>query len=158
MKTKTKKPKYRTIRTIISKPSQALEMMVKGLIRQGRRKTFVIDMGTFGEVTDDGFCCGCAATCALQEVSGVRISRDYISTAFQRALACEFEYGEVSDFERAINFAREGSLRLLFIFFGVDYKWYESRDDGNYSLTTENWREQLPAVRKHIKELKEIGL
>lgn len=50
--------------------SDIIYFMVYSLIKQEERDRFVIDMDTYG-AANGSFCFGCAATCALQEMSGV---------------------------------------------------------------------------------------
>ena len=52
----------------------ALQAMVDGLKRQSKRKGFMVDMVTFGNVSPET-CYGCAATCTLQEMYGVNFER-----------------------------------------------------------------------------------
>lgn len=56
------------------KPSVVVRAMINGLEKAQRRKSFVVDMWTyFGLDDDEKVCVGCAATCALQELTGINL-------------------------------------------------------------------------------------
>lgn len=150
----TKKQKKRTFRQILKKPSAALEAMCDGLLRFSRLKGFVVDMSTFGR-SEGSVCFGCAATCAAQQASGCRFNTEDIWHFWTQSKTAGVDEYDMDDFEMAINSAREGSLGRLFDYFGVEAPSY--RPWRGFSMNNNNWRSQIPAVRKLIRELKAAG-
>lgn len=150
---------YRRIRDIIQKPSQALEAMVKGLLKANRRKTFIVDMGTFGSVdTSKRICYGCAATCTLQEICKHRFTNIDIEDWEKRAFALGLNPHEVSEFEIVMDDARRGKLLRLFVFFGFDipHDCY-LRFEVDWFLNDMTWKNEISKVRKTIRLLKAAG-
>jgi hypothetical protein len=145
----------KSIRETLKVPSAALQAMVNGLRKQSKRSDFKIDMGTFGDAYG-GVCYGCAATCALQEISGIDFTLENMLW-HNLPYATPFSGQEISDFEDVIDAARSGYLLPLFTFFHlhpIHNRGYPRR----FNLDTDNWEEQLPEVEKLIAELKEKGL
>jgi len=145
------------IKSIISKPSEALNAMVKGLYRQSRRKGFKIDMNTYGDSYHRSkICCGCAATCTIQEIAHKNLifkkGEDiyYLTT---RAEKLDLIKEDVDVFEMAIDSARVGNYDRLFEYFGISEYW--SKED--FYLSTSNWKEDIPLVRKSIRKLEKAG-
>lgn len=64
------------------KLSDIIYFMVYSLIKQSERAEFKVDMDTYG-VSNKTFCFGCAATCAIQEMSGVRFEVEDTYSVFQ---------------------------------------------------------------------------
>lgn len=159
------------IKDIISKPSQALEAMIDGLIKQSKRPGFIINMNTFG-ASEGGICYGCAATCCIQEIA----SKDLdcgdaladINSRDGRAKQLHLSPIDLAKFENAIDSARKGNkygvtFESLFAFFGM-YPEYASNFTaiGNIraslpELETRNWEKHISQWRKGIEELKELG-
>lgn len=148
--------KNQSIKKIVKTPSAALQFMVDGLRKQSKREDFFVSMSTFGS-SDGETCFGCAATCAIQELTGTNLTVKEINGVEERAKALNFDLGELEHFECCINDAREGVLFNLFSFFGLLDK-YESNYDDRFFLGSVDWKNQLTAVEKLIKELKEKGL
>ncbi len=156
------------IRDIVTKPSQAIHAMCSGLERQSQREDFIVDMYTFG-YSDKDFCYGCAATCAVQEIAGKNllpsdfsIGNDLAPWALtSRVLNLELQ--EVAEFEKAIDEARCGNLTWLFHFFGIkeyqdesifEHEWLEGVAR---AMSTDNWRDLIPAYREIAKKLASEG-
>lgn len=141
------------LKAIKSKPSVALQHMVDGLLKQSRRKDFIIDMGTFGS-TDSKICYGCAATCTIQSIAKVTLFPLDIYYAGDRARKAKADMDELRKFEEAIDCARRGWMFTLFRFCEVEYV---GTFDGKFDLRTDDWRQQLPEVRETISKLKKAG-
>jgi len=145
----------KSIKEQLKVPSAALQAMVDGLRKQSKRKDFVINMSTYGESRGE-ICFGCAATCAVQQISGINLTVEDIDVANQ-SLKLGYDFDHLSAFEMSINAARLGDMYLLFLFFDLVWQ-YDFDYDERFFLKTENWEEQLPAVEALIAELKEKGL
>ncbi len=68
------------------RPSNAVWAMVLGIDGALARDDFTIDMGTFGE-SYDGMCYGCAATCALQQITEKWEAEEHYTDWFHRNAA-----------------------------------------------------------------------
>lgn len=150
----------KTIKELIkSKPSIALQGMVDGLLKQSKRKGFKINMNTYG-VDDFKICYGCAATCTVQQITKHNFKPGEIWLRSHRSQALNVEFDDLYAFEHAVNEARFGDMTKLFVycdalgFYLSNFGWI----DYQFQLMDENWQEQLPAVRRVIKELKKNGL
>ena len=141
------------LKAIKGKPSVALTHMVNGLLKQSRRKKFQIYMGTFGKHFR-GICFGCAATCTIQNITKVNFTPD--NGIYDRAMKMKTDSLELDKFEMAIDDARSGELRTLFSFCNISEENAKIFND-KFSLNTLDWKEQLPAVKKVISELKKEG-
>lgn len=127
----------------------ALEAMCNGLEYQDSREDFTIDMCTYGDALYPQ-CLGCAATCALQDIAGIDFTTTTISLTRTRQEAGRFtDWEDVSEFECAINMARHGRLNALYGFCGSEEKTKRQP----WTLTTHNWKKELPKVRRFIKNL-----
>jgi len=142
---------------IQSKPSIALQAMVDGLREQSKRKDFEIRMSTFGH-SDNKYCYGCAATCAIQKIANKNLSRENIIVYGQRAKFLNFDPIELNSFELAIDDARIGYLNRLFNFCGTAAALNKLSYYGLFELSTNDWEEQLPKVELLIKELQTQNL
>jgi len=144
----------KSIKELAPNPSDALQAMVDGLREQSKREDFIIDMGWFvGK--EDGICCGCAATCALQRLAGVNFTIENSINANRFDL---LQLKGAISFESVIDDARQGYMSELFGFYGFDR---DSNPDlpqnPNFDLETDNWEEQLPDVEAYIAELRAAG-
>lgn len=132
-------------------PSAALTAMVAGLLRAEKLKHCRVDMSTFGRARYDGTCFGCAATWTLQAALGRSMKPEevgYLVTFKDQ----RWSITDRSDFEGAIDTARRGGLFGLFVYM-KKRKHYDDSYSGRFCLETNNWKAQLPAVRKLIREL-----
>lgn len=122
------------------KPSIAVRAAITGLRRAVKRNDFMIDMSIWGDFVYDPYkgqdvCCGCLATCTLQELYGVELVAENISDVAARASAYFDElpeetenqdrelterFLEVSDLEYAINDLRLNDPKRLYIACGID--------------------------------------
>lgn len=139
------------ITDLISKPSEALQAMIDGLLEQSKRKDFTIWMGSFGYVKED-MCYGCAATCAVQKIFNKNFEVHSITS---RSFLFGISFCDLKFFEIAIDAARNGRLSSLFSYFHKDFS---DRWENKWMLQDHNWREQLPLVQSAINEMKEVGL
>ena len=155
----------KSIIELAPKPSDALNAMVRGLLKASRRKTFNIDMSSFGEIRD-GICFGCAATCTIQELSGVafkpssgRLERDTRADliGYANPLA-DITYYDLMNFEHAINSFRCGSPRDLIDYYKIPLPDIEQITGHDLYMCDHNWEEQIPVVRTYIKHLEKMGL
>lgn len=149
----------RKITDVISKPSEALRAMVDGLLEQSKREDFVIDMSEWGRYdSEKEVCFGCAATCALQKLSGHNLREGFIEDVRTRAAIYEFDRSSVDVFENAVNYARCGDLYYLISFFKKDVppgnKFEEWNDKWHLS---EYWEEEIPKIEAVIKDMQEAG-
>ena len=147
----------RKIKDIISKPSEALEAMVAGLLKQSQRADFIINMSTFGSENthDKRKCFGCAATCTIQQLAGKDLTPANISSEIKRADALDFDYEDMESFEMAIESARHGGMWRLFKYFNMDCP--EDLEEAGFNLNTSDWDRQIDDVRKFIDVLKREG-
>ena len=112
--------------TLKGKPSLAVKVMIKGL--DNPPPNFRIDMDSFGFVKGN-WCIGCAATVALQEITGHVFSTTEIID--DRHLALGLQFLDVAEFELALDSFRVSDTRQLGKFCGV----------------------KMPAPAKHLKAI-----
>lgn len=146
----------KTIKETLKVPSAALQAMVDGLRKQSQRDDFEIDMSSFGHAKGN-ICFGCAATCTLQEVSGIDLTPDAVHFYGDRADKIGFDRLEVAQFEDVMDSARQGALQRLFDFFSRSQE-HDVIYNYRFWLTTPNWRAELSKVEALIAELKSKGL
>ncbi len=170
-----------TIKELAPKPSDALRAMINGLFNQDEREDFRIDMTSFGNIeVNEGreidYCYGCAATCALQEIAHKNFVDSDIMSSGSRARFLGFDYDELSDFEYAMEEARNGLLLRLFKFYNIsmpglvgedgmvditwgdgvlDLKWKGETE--LYFMSTGNWSKNIPSLEAHIQKLISAG-
>jgi hypothetical protein len=144
---------------IISKPSEALEAMIKGLRKYSRRKNFEVNMSHFGG-SSEGICFGCAATCTVQQIINKDFTPTTIESAAIRSIALDVVKDDLDRFEYAIDNARSGMMGSLFRYFSININAFDFDTellDPGFKLGTDNWTEQLPKVRNYIKKIKALG-
>ena len=134
--------------------------MVDGLLEAAEDPNFVIDMATYGELRSSSQCAGCAAATALTKLSGVPLpSVNDASTVRRDRVAHENHIcrTDVWRFESAVNAARSGYPVPLFEFFEISYPdaWEVV---AGFCLSTDDWRDLLPAVEELIKRYEEAGV
>jgi hypothetical protein len=139
---------------IQNKPSVALQFMLDGLIGQSERSDFEVDMSFYGDSLN-GVCYGCAATCAIQELTGINYNSEQISYRATRCKALSVSKDELGVFECAINGARNGSIKFLFEFCNLNSSDY--KPILKLLMTTSNYKDQLPLVKELIEDLKLHG-
>lgn len=148
---------------IQSKPSIALQAMIDGLLDVKNQPQHRIDMGTFftyEKATD--ICFKCAATCTIENLYGYIFSdKDINNENVDHLLSVvsieELEF--LQKFEEAMESARLSYVGDLFDFCNIPFtisliEKFQSR----FRLTDNNhWEDELPEIRKIIKELQELG-
>ena len=136
------------------KVSVALQAMIDGLHYQSQRKDFKIAMKSFGDFNNNnGVCYGCAATCAVQKLSGVNFCDSSITGELTRAKFLDVNVHDLKDFEDAIDSARNGYLYELFVY--MDQKEsYDKSYDKDWELTTRDWGTELPKDQTFVNMLK----
>ena len=144
---------------MMTKPSEALQYMVDGLIEQDASEGRAVDMGGFFKVRD-GVCFACAAVCCLQRLVDGAFDSPEEEDAKKRAEGLEVHYSELVEFEGAMDNARIGRMRRLFRFFNLEAEF--ERDvlwqyGIPFCLYQHSWKEELPKVVKIIEELKQKG-
>lgn len=150
-----------TVRQVCQdQPSRALVAMCDGLEAAYRRYGFRIDLFTRG-ASSAKFCYAGAATCAIQELFEVQFGQEDIKRLARRASVCSLGIRDLGRFERAMQSARLGDLRLLYEYFDAEEpqplrlvpkqprRWYLNNDD---------WQRQLPAVRRYAAALQQFQL
>jgi hypothetical protein len=151
----------RSIFELAPKPSDAVRAMIDGLREHSKREDFKINMAYFGLkptlslLGDSNICYGCAATCALQKITGVTLVWETIEEV-GRVKAYDLQYGDMKTFEIAIDGLRCGELNSLFSYYGVpQIRWF---DFNLPHLKTDSWEAGLPRYEKLYKKLIEKGL
>lgn len=89
-----------------AKISDYIDIMVKGL----ENPKIKPNMGTFGDITPDGICIGCAATNALCELSGKVFDQSNITDRQLRANFLGYTKHDLQLFENAIDCIRLSML------------------------------------------------
>ena len=147
--------------------------MVAGLKENDNRSGFMVDMGTFG-TSRDGVCFGCAATCTLQKLSGVKFTNSNIGIGESRRFAIQYSgigtdvpAEKFTEFEAAIDLLRSTNYEVLIEFFGVREQFDEAnrKDPEVYEATvdlqnlgTTDWNRKLEPYEKFAAKLEEHGL
>jgi hypothetical protein len=132
--------------------SSVIDAMIQGLrnIPEG----FVVSMGTYG-IFEGNICFGCAATCAVMQISGVTFTPETISGFAKRAAVTGYSPEDITDFENAINWLREGYLGALEDLLGVSLP---KPSIALPRLQTSTWEQNLWAYEAYRDQLKEAGL
>jgi hypothetical protein len=91
-----------------NKPSLAVKAMIEGLRKAKNRSDFKIDMSTFG-ASEDGICFGCAATCAVAQLTGKNLPPKIIDETLDAAKWLGVELEDMESFEAAIDGLRRGT-------------------------------------------------
>ena len=154
----------------------AVEAMITGLKNQNDRADFTVFMGSYGEASCElangkKICFGCAATCAIQEYTGVNFDGNSIPNEYARARAIDADVDILRDFEIAIEWLRCGEPYKLCNFcelVGDEHRSVNSRFDGLPQLvsttatcrpSSEDWEFCLPEYETALDDLKsEWGL
>lgn len=145
------------LKLIKNKPSIALDMMVKGLLKQDRRKDFEVDMGSFGGFAYSvKICYGCAATCTIQQIAKKNFQSSNIERSSCRAKVMGIDKYELDSFETAIDDARSGYLSALYMFCKITNQESLPKK-ASFCLDNDNWKEQIPKVKTLILKLKTAG-
>lgn len=143
----------KTIEDFIKKPSEAVRAMVDGLRNQSNRSDFKVDMDTFGRYQGD-VCFGCAATCAVQQATGINLVGEDVYRKSNRAGIKE---ESLTNFEIAIDHLRKGHSHLFIHYFELP----NSRKLQYFGIlplmTTKNWEYVLWRYEEYAEWLEEQG-
>jgi hypothetical protein len=144
------------------KVSDALQAMIDGLKSQSKRKTFKIQMITFGDYDpEDKICFGCAATCTIQQLAHKTFRDRAVESLPGRAGFLDLDKKELAAFESAIDYARKGAFYRLFEFYGHNTGevpgYLLEPDDKDYYLMTDDWGKVLPNQQAHQQKIKDAG-
>lgn len=151
---------------LLPKPSDAVQAMVDGLLKQSKRKKFVINMGTFGDFADEHkVCFGCAATCAIQYITKKNFHPKYgsIKGKSVRAKILNWEYNDLDNFETIIDYVRLGRLYMLFNYYDRNdiinnrYKMKQYQEQ-LVPLETDTWKKELYRFENLVIQLRKDGL
>ena len=162
-----RKKQLKSIKELCPKPSDAVMAMVNGLRKQSKRKNFRIRFSSFGsreyaDGTDKIICFGCAATSAIQFIANKNFTGEEIDTRAERGEFLGFDKNELQDFEEAIDNLRNGWVRALFFFYGLNYSDYfallQPMKERLEDLHDLNWKEEIHHYEDFANKLKEIGL
>jgi hypothetical protein len=155
----------------------AVQAMIDGLKTHSKREDFIIKMSTYGELSEKNICFGCAATCAVQQLSGVTFTADKIRSKFpavkgysidllpsSQAVLLDMKSSDINHFEESINALRQTGIGPLMTYFGFDdivkeisiYSFL--RENPLEKLATSNWEKNLEGYQKLADFLKENDL
>lgn len=149
---------------------KAVDAMVKGIARFHKRKSFRIDMNNYGGLTypkhvSRPICVGCAATCTIQQLSGIIFTVDTVYMRDERAADVGVAPEDIEAFELAVNSIRRGSAYDI-----VEYMYGKARRydrmswtiynlaDGLPSMDNDNYMEVLPQFKQFRDELKKLDI
>ena len=129
-------------------PNEVLDAMIQGL----KNPSCQVNMLTFGKQRD-GICFGCAATNAIQYLSGKKFTPDNIRGTHNRAEYLKINPKILSSFEIAIDQLRCGNIYTANMYLvGLKIKPIIYNPFKEYpKLTTENYLENL----HHYEELRD---
>jgi hypothetical protein len=159
----------RTVIDLAPKPSDALEAMYIGLKNVKRRRGFKLNMQTFGKKSflyEKPICFGCAATCALEQLSGKKllfskIKKHQLWTHEDLASYYKVDFEKFIKFELALDKARKGSLRELMTIYGFRYHHLLTRSiidlSNSLYIQESNVEEELPKLKELYTKLREQG-
>lgn len=131
----------------LKSPADAIGAMIRGLEKAAAREDFHVVMSSFGN-TDGQVCYGCAATCTLMEAAQVEFTPETIHER-DKAIGEGVDWYALRRFENCIDDFRAGDPIGLFKFFGLTTPNIPS----NWYLRDDNWKRQLPAVKRYLAEL-----
>lgn len=133
---------------------RAVDAMITGLRTHSGREDFKINMMWWAS-TDGVLCFGCAATCAVQQLTGINVTKDNVFTVYNHA-----EWGDDSrdwrKFASAINCLRQGMLGVIFDYFKKDRRLIGFRNLP--VLHTHNWQTELKHYTTLLIALKEFDI
>lgn len=153
----------------VQKPSQAIRYMIDGLQAQSIRPDFVISMGTFlstsHNLSSKRVCCGCAATCAIQQIAGVNITIKQYEEHFAHcgnlwdklSAMTGFDREDVRSFEDALDWVRCGEVETLFEWCGIETPRKYRGAQVTPEMTTENWPAVVSRLEAFASELERSG-
>ena len=122
---KQKKDRKRIL-SLIPNISDAIQAMVDGIEDaiiniQNRNTRIVLNMETYGEVTKDGICYGCAATVAIEKVFKQLYDKNNIGSVNDRANYMGIHVSVLNHLEIMFNSLRQADFSQL-VYLYDDYK------------------------------------
>ena len=141
----------------------AVEAMIKGLHKQDKRGDFYVDMNSYGGAGGKKssvrklVCYGCAATCAIQEFSGINLNTYNISNRSLRAAAANLTLDSVAQFEYSIDALRIGSVNALSDFCQLDMNDIKHARQIFWvlpALSDRYWKRRLPKYEAALYKIK----
>jgi hypothetical protein len=84
--------------------------IILAMVESLREPCVIVNMGTYGEVSMDGKCYGCAATNTICRISGIKFTKDNVERLGDRAIAVNSSRKFLDDFESAIDDLRKGDI------------------------------------------------
>lgn len=153
----------------LPKPSDAVEAMIKGLMRFGndRVKWFKLDMKTYGRYSErTKLCYGCAATCTVMQGTGVKFDKETIITGHRHEALGTRGDADIEAFEDCIENLRLGLPFSLLNYYGFGSSsllagWDIFREIMKFPLpvlTVKTWKKNLPRYKAFAKLLKKYNL
>ena len=145
----------RLIKELAPKPSDAIIAMLEGIEASKPNKEFILDFSTFGR-SGQTLCYGCAATCAVQQLSGIRFEVGHqIDNLTQRSELTKIKPIGLRGFELAIDDFRLGKVGLLSQFYAIQLP----KPDPGWILDDEGCMgPELARVQQYLDKLLELGL
>lgn len=145
---------------------KAVDAMIKGLKKQSKRKGFIVDMDLFGKYDyDKHVCVGCAATCAIQHLSGVSFKGNKIEYTDTRSEFVNVTYNDLGTFEYEIDAFRRGyllgSIGGLLLYFNIKKILFPAimeQFELLPPLENDTWKEHLPKYQKFCDYLKKLDV
>lgn len=131
--------------------SMTTKELVLAMINGITKQHVELDFGLFGYYKNE-ICFGCAATNTICEITGTTFTKDFISCNEDRAKFIETDKNFLKDFEIAIDYLRQGSIKRyngMAKFMGISQ--INSSKVLPY-LNNFNWKENL----HYYEELAEI--
>lgn len=148
----------KTMKDYAPKPSDAIRAMIDGLRASKTWDRFHVDMGSYGKnigVT----CYGCAATCAIQQATGIMFHWNGIAQPSLRASKVNVTLDDLSEFEIAIDAFRRGAVEWIFRYYEIlpedTPRLYGSE---SWALHGNDWEDELPLVEKYLEKVIAAGL
>jgi len=151
------------------KISVAIQAMIDGLEKQSQRPDFRVDMLSYS-YTSNRLCFGCAATCAVMELTKTDLDITNINTHRDIRLWPLIPVDEVIRFEFIMNQVRLNGFKYLFDSFGYPNWWQRiilmimgytfiggTRLTKNIRLDNYNWKERLPEFQKLADAFRKVG-
>ena len=138
------------------KPSAVVNAMIVGLESHANRDDFKINMSTFGMEGIGGICVGCAATCAVEQITGHKFTTREIEGRENRAVSIHVNYCDLQHFEDVIDAFRHGKHEML-KYICPNFVPPEPETE-LLTLNSRNLQDNLPAYKAYRDQLIAAGL
>lgn len=145
---------------------RAVDAMLSGLKEFDQSDRFKVKMETYGCTDGAGMCFGCAATCAIQKITGVVFTPASILGTRQRATQTDVLESDLDYFENAIDNLRHGFIEYLVGYFSKGdelfatgkFETLQAIENNLPLLLDSDWRHNLAPYEKLLTFLKENDL